>query len=89
MNASLVAVVTPKTYTKSKVGILGKQLQQAVEASDHMQWKVQLSAAIILNDAHACDIEYHLSCWVTHVQHYPGSKTKEADVDISTACTMQ
>ena len=54
-----------------------------------MQWKVQLSAAIILNDAHACDIEYHLTCWVTHVQHYPGSKTKEADVDISTACTMQ
>jgi len=46
----------------------GEQLRKAVEYSNNQQWKVNLSAAIDPNDAHAIDIKYHLYCWVKHVQ---------------------
>ena len=42
----------------------GKQLEEAVEASNNQQWQVQLSATLNPYDVHACDFKYHLPCWV-------------------------
>ena len=55
----------------------GKQLKEAVEASNNQQWQVQLSATLNPYDAHAYDFKYHLPCWVRHVQRSQSSKNYE------------
>ena len=57
----------------------GKQLKKAVEEGSNHKWKVQLSAAISADDAHAIDVKYHLPCWVQNVQRAPKSGTSSDD----------
>ena len=71
-------VLTLKTYRGTRNPKWERR--QSCEASENMQWEVQLNTALNPNDALSCAFKYHLKCWVKYVVCSPVNKNEQTYV---------